>query len=68
VQETESVEYLDQENLEVMGQTVDAQKFRMQAAGKTGSMDIWLSHTGILLQASFSETRVALTAYQGPIL
>jgi hypothetical protein len=68
VQETETVEYLGQENLQVMGQTVDAQKFRIQAAGKTGSMDIWLSHSGILLQASFFGTRIALTAYQGPTL
>jgi hypothetical protein len=70
INETQQVEYLGQEKVEVAGQTVLASKFRVVDSKSARVGELWLSESGILLSANLGDdgTRIELTQYQGSSL
>jgi hypothetical protein len=71
VVETQQVEYLGREKIEVLHQEILAHKFRMKApnAPKSGQ-DLWMSDSGLLLAITLdaADRKIMLTSYEGPPL
>src|SRR5215467_3778890 len=61
--ETEQVEYLGQEKIQVLEQSIVAHKFR--TVDSEGSQHFWLSPFGLLLQMQMGDGRIVLSGYQG---
>lgn len=69
VQEIEQVEYLGQEKIDVVGQTVIAHKFRVSDPASAIPEDLWLSDSGLLLRLTQQgNPSLLLTSYEGPPL
>lgn len=68
LQETEKLEYLGRENIEVVGQTVSAHKFSLKGPSGGAEENLWLSDSGLLLRLTSADLSVVLTNYQGPPL
>jgi len=74
LEEVEPVEYLGQETIEVVGQKVRANKFRLvdpkDPDDQDGMREFWVSESGILLSIKFGGDRgkISLTKYHGPSL
>jgi len=61
--ETEQVEYLGQEKIQVLEQSIVAHRFRTVHSEE--SQDFWLSPSGLLLQMQMGEGKIVLSGYQG---
>lgn len=69
VQETEQVEYIGREKVDVVGQTVLAHKFRITDPASAAPEDLWLSDSGLLLRLTQQgNPSLLLTSYDGPPL
>lgn len=68
LQETEHLEYLGRDNVEVLGQTVSAHKFSWRSSSGGPAETLWLSNSGLLLRFDSTELSIVLSSYQGPTL
>ncbi len=72
VQESESIEFLRFETIDLLNQRVSALKFRMRDSVSTDPGDsdyFWMSNSGLLLQVtSGNQVVTALSSYEGPHL
>lgn len=73
VEETEHIEYLGQEKIEILSQQIDAHKFRIEDkknSGDPASTQIyWTSQFGLLVEAADGDgPSLVLSAYDGPKL
>jgi len=64
--ESEQVEYLGQEKIQVLEQSIVAHRFRTVHSEE--SQDFWLSPSGLLLQMQMGEGKIVLSGYQGQAL
>jgi hypothetical protein len=69
--ETDAVEYLGEESIQIANQSVSAHKFRTwdAATGPATFTDVWLSHSGLVLKfGQNGNTDFLLSKYSGPSL
>lgn len=68
LKETEHLEYLGRENIEILGETISAHKFSLASSAGGPAESLWLSNSGLLLRFTSAGLSIVLTSYQGPPL